>query len=339
MRGHRLTLDRPSAVLTVDDINALFEDEPPGPDAQSRIVAPPAQATTGLLRGDVQRLVRRNGMSIHYSDAEELCDMTVESESHPQLSIKVFLQGSVEARFDDLLIPTARKTRAGWQPVASILAQPRRARFVRRSRKGERMRKIVISLTRDWLEETDLGGEERQALLAFSRRHMDMVTWRPDDAMVAAVEQILRGAAFNRGLHALHVESRALDIVTDAFRTVFGRGGQGAAGPLNPTDRRRLSRVHDRLADSTGPLPSIGALAREAGVSPNTLQRLFRATYGMSVFEWIRIDRLERARLQLERDHASIAQIAFEAGYLSAANFSTAFKRRFGLAPSALRRR
>jgi AraC-like DNA-binding protein len=58
----------------------------------------------------------------------------------------------------------------------------------------------------------------------------------------------------------------------------------------------------------------------------------------MGVFEHLRCLRLERARLALERGEVAIAEAAFLAGYASPANFATAFKRRFGLTPTDVRR-
>ncbi|WP_246767099.1 helix-turn-helix domain-containing protein, partial [Bordetella pertussis] len=55
--------------------------------------------------------------------------------------------------------------------------------------------------------------------------------------------------------------------------------------------------------------------------------------------ECLRGARLTRARLGLERDGLSVAQAACLAGYTSAANFATAFRRAFGVTPGQLRAR
>jgi AraC-like DNA-binding protein len=71
----------------------------------------------------------------------------------------------------------------------------------------------------------------------------------------------------------------------------------------------------------------------------NTLQRHFRAMWGTTVAQYLREGRLSRARLALERDGISVAQAACIAGYGSAANFATAFRRRFGVPPGQVRAR
>jgi len=56
-----------------------------------------------------------------------------------------------------------------------------------------------------------------------------------------------------------------------------------------------------------------------------------------SVFEYVRKRRLERARDALVAEAISVTEAATNAGYTSSANFSTAFKRAFGVPPKSMR--
>ena len=60
---------------------------------------------------------------------------------------------------------------------------------------------------------------------------------------------------------------------------------------------------------------------------------------GEGLFEHLRGRRLDAARLALEREGLAVGQAAELAGYGNAANFATAFRRRFGCPPSAVRTR
>ena len=84
---------------------------------------------------------------------------------------------------------------------------------------------------------------------------------------------------------------------------------------------------------------SLDALARQAGTNANTLQRHVRAVYGTTVFDFVREHRLQRARHALEQDGLTVGQAALVAGYNSAANFATAYRKRFGLPPKLSRGR
>jgi AraC family transcriptional regulator len=77
-------------------------------------------------------------------------------------------------------------------------------------------------------------------------------------------------------------------------------------------------------------------VAREAGVHPVYLARVFRRRHGCSVGEYLRVLRLvEAGRLVLEG--AALAQAAHEAGFADQAHFSRCFSGAFGFTPKGLR--
>ncbi len=71
-------------------------------------------------------------------------------------------------------------------------------------------------------------------------------------------------------------------------------------------------------------------------MSVTNMQSSFKQAYGMTVMDYIRERRLVAARDALGREGLSIAQAAHLAGYTSPQNFSTAFKRQFGISPSEI---
>lgn len=83
---------------------------------------------------------------------------------------------------------------------------------------------------------------------------------------------------------------------------------------------------------------SLRSLAERGGMSVSKLQRLFRDTYGCSVFAYIRIERLLRAQKQLEVTAMNIKSISAEAGYSSVPAFTAAFSVVFGETPGRFRR-
>lgn len=67
-------------------------------------------------------------------------------------------------------------------------------------------------------------------------------------------------------------------------------------------------------------------------MSPSGLRSKFRATYGLSVFGYLRKCRLNLAWHYLEQGY-SVQQAAHRSGYRHATNFATAFRRQFGVSP------
>jgi len=83
----------------------------------------------------------------------------------------------------------------------------------------------------------------------------------------------------------------------------------------------------------------LARLAAASGVHPVTLAAAFRRHLGQAVGEYVRDLRIAHARRALETTSRSIAAIALEAGFYDESHMGRAFRRRFGVAPGALRRR
>lgn len=86
-------------------------------------------------------------------------------------------------------------------------------------------------------------------------------------------------------------------------------------------------------------LPPLAELARRVGTHKKRLTKAFRGQEGLSVFEYVRAKRLVLARELLTQTPLSVAEIAEEAGFSSAANFATAFKAAGGSSPTQYRQR
>ncbi len=76
------------------------------------------------------------------------------------------------------------------------------------------------------------------------------------------------------------------------------------------------------------------AFARAVFISRSQLHRKISALTGLSLTEFVRNHRLDRARDMLAQGEGNIAEIAWRAGFPNAKYFSTCFKERFGVTPS-----
>ena len=161
---------------------------------------------------------------------------------------------------------------------------------------------------------------------------------------MAIAEQIVRPPQLNPLLQNMYLESRALELVSEAVGALYAHPGAalptaGEASGLRPREYQRMRELHAFLGSGQGDHLSLDGIARHAGVNANTLQRQFRAVYGTTVFDHLRECRLQRARHALEHDGLTVGQAAVLAGYTSAANFATAYRRRFGMPPKLARAR
>ncbi|HVM99498.1 MAG TPA: helix-turn-helix transcriptional regulator [Caulobacteraceae bacterium] len=98
-----------------------------------------------------------------------------------------------------------------------------------------------------------------------------------------------------------------------------------------PSDRRALA-LAERLQDAPSDGASLAVLARRAGASLRTLQRLFPAETGLTLEAWRQKARLIWSITRLSAG-AGVAIAAYDAGYESPSAFIAAFKRQFGVTP------
>lgn len=106
----------------------------------------------------------------------------------------------------------------------------------------------------------------------------------------------------------------------------------GGTAP-SPRVRRAMSYMTDRLGEQL----SVGAVAAECGVSVRSLQEAFRRELRTSPMQWLRAQRLDRARTVLANGDLSVTDVAYTCGFLHLGEFAAAFRGRFGMPPSAAR--
>jgi AraC family transcriptional activator of pyochelin receptor len=99
-------------------------------------------------------------------------------------------------------------------------------------------------------------------------------------------------------------------------------------------DKERMVYAREYLVQHLDMPPSLGDLARVAGINEYKLKRGFKEMFGNTVFGYLAETRLELAKIDLLEKKKSAGEIAFELGYSSIQHFSTAFKKKFGVSPT-----
>lgn len=81
--------------------------------------------------------------------------------------------------------------------------------------------------------------------------------------------------------------------------------------------------------------PTQKDLAQQIGISDRTLQKGFKALFGVTPFAYLTQQRMVRAEYLLREPERTVAEVANWVGYTNPAQFAAAFKRQFGITPSA----
>lgn len=137
----------------------------------------------------------------------------------------------------------------------------------------------------------------------------------------------------------LSAQSAAIDVLALILRRTGDPDPGSGDGAIHRRRADLVAATKIVLADHLDDPPSLSTLARRLGVSVWRLRRDFQAIEGMTPSRWLHGARMARAQALLADSDLSIAEIGYRIGYASPCNFTTAFARTFGCAPSQARRR
>jgi len=217
----------------------------------------------------------------------------------------------------------------------SALLQPRGARKIEVFGAGARERSVTVSCTREYL--VDELGLQAACYGGALGRYLDddPAAFALFRAGLAAAMQQAAQCFFepvdDRHARRLLLQARAEDIVRHFFMHMRR---DADAGEIRPRDRAIAERAAARLANELREPPNVRELAAQAGVSVSKLSRTFKAVHGATIPEYLLAARMRHA-MALIRARLPVTQVALEVGYDHAGNFSTAFRRHYGVPPRA----
>ena len=154
----------------------------------------------------------------------------------------------------------------------------------------------------------------------------------PSFGVLASLLRQIHACPYHGFLETLHLESLSLSAIVAL--TVYLHGG-GDGLPPAPSGRRNLAHEARELLDiDPDATPSTRVLANRLATNETTLRRCFKAAFGSTIVDYVRDRRLDRARTFVRDTHLQIAEIAYRTGYTDPANFTKAYRRRFGCSPT-----
>ena len=108
---------------------------------------------------------------------------------------------------------------------------------------------------------------------------------------------------------------------------------------LSQRDIEIIDEVRAFMGANLVDIPSVNALARKMGINRNKLFYGFKSRFGVSLSDYMAELRLTEAARMIEETAEPLASIAAAVGFRHQCNFSTAFRRRFGVSPRTIRAR
>jgi AraC-like DNA-binding protein len=284
------------------------------------------------VRGRNRRFDLRDGLALQVIDAEYLEDHFVEYTLPPGFIIYLQFEDSegLSLSVGGHKLPVGKHRKDDAKPLGFSMWRRQPATLSREAPWGTRVRVVLVWLTLEWFSQTF--AVNLDVLPATSREHLAISRWRPSRRIEELATGLFELDRNNGSISRLRCEIAALDIVAEALTTISPPQSTVARrGEVLPLNKARDFVEANLLQD----LP-IEAIAKSSGVGVGTLRRLFKEAYGYTISEYVRLRRLDIARSVLE-EGGSVSDAAAAAQYTSAANFSTAFRVRFGVTPRQAR--
>lgn len=159
---------------------------------------------------------------------------------------------------------------------------------------------------------------------------------RVNGLMAGAVDYVTKPFVFDEVRLRLIVHLRARPA---AALPPPGSGAEPCAdtAPQSSLDTILFQSARRTMLQQIQRTPDLGELAGAVGTNSRRLNEAFRKCVGVTVFEYLREERMREACSLLAETTLEVQAIGLALGFSSGANFATAFKDRFGLSPRDFR--
>ncbi len=188
----------------------------------------------------------------------------------------------------------------------------------------------------------------------FLRRHLsdfvtslhplvrDVVSGQSEKSAVAATTRLtsrqqqllgsLRDAPVLALAQSVWYQAKALEVAAVFFFVAPG-GQELFCQRQQRLSTERVEKVVALLREKLSEPPTLEDIGRAAGCSPFHLSRTFSAATGLTIPQYTRQLRMERAAELLKSGRFNVTEAALEVGYSSMSHFSQAFHETFGCCP------
>lgn len=293
------------------------------------------QPQKALMKGEFQFKELCSGFHLHLADVVELQRAQNSVELAPCLSLNILFEGRVDFSLGGGVYRLNSQTEGA---LCSAIILNRDEILTRYLRPNRRVKKLNISVSKAWLAARCKHPLECQQLEKLFGQHKAVHQWKASAELLEVASELMAGRNTLGLTQELKVEQKMVQLAGLCIDhllhlTVEKQSHQPLAISKPLADSERLKQQIDSLVASHC---SVSEVAASCHMSVSTLQRRFKASFGMTVNEYIRIRRLERAKSALAIEGLTIGEAAYLAGYNHSSNFIAAFKKQFSMTPSEM---
>lgn len=208
---------------------------------------------------------------------------------------------------------------------------------------GQHEQSVTLLLSADFLN--NRLGDVNHQLPAYVRAFLASDTSQSRQVTIPLRADMVRAAAsllaceLAGSLRILYAEAKAYELLSLSIKAVIDAeaGLDSRDGGLGQADLEKLTAARRLLEKDFLNPPKIADLARIVALNEAKLMRAFKQVYGTTIFDFSQHLRMDLAKKLIETTDLSVTEVALDVGYEYSSNFTTAFKRHFGITPKAAR--
>ncbi len=276
-----------------------------------------------LGQGSLREMVVREDLCVHILHCQANQPLKITSQDRPH---------SIELTFD-LLEASHCFYGSGMAPADDNQESPGQASY-----------SLSIHLEPDLLKTWLQGSESALSQIDLLFRSVEQVyfTWdQPTSVEMQMIVHQLLHCPYQGSIKRMYWEAKILELMTlqiDHLLAYLARQKSKSEKHLLAEDIERIYEAQRILIQEAQDPPSLVKLAHQVGLNDYKLKVGFRQVFGTTVFGYLNQYRMEQVRQLLELGEMSVSAAAHRVGYSSLSHFTTTFRKRFGVNPSAYRR-
>jgi AraC family transcriptional regulator len=304
-------------------------------DTERFVVAPafterPAWNAIGDGWRHLHGSVRGVGVSFEWHDFETRTEFDWGKSFHPgSVEVCLNLAGNGTVAFNGQKVTftplTAGFYRRGEQPLLATRQAEERHQFLTVEMSFDFLRRHLgdfVPSLHSLVREVIAGKPEKSAVMTPTR-----LTSRQQQLLASLREAPVLAAA-----QKLWYQTKALELAAELFFLAPGES-ELFCQRQQRLSAERVEKVIALLREKLVDPPNLEEIGRSVGCSPFHLSRTFSAATGMTIPQYLRQLRLERAAELLRSGKFNVTEAALEVGYSSLSHFSQAFHETFGCCP------
>ncbi|MFE0554918.1 helix-turn-helix transcriptional regulator [Paenibacillus sp. NPDC058910] len=287
---------------------------------QEHISVPPA-----VGQGSIRRTRIRSGMEIVVTDITFTQDMKLHIQEACQLfELSYCLNGEIYCEWNGRESFTEKMTGNVLFFEDELVYEEKKA--------GIRQHMLEIRLSPQELLHYAGDITEKHRMESWLHRHKGQINEYPNTPAIHKCVSDMMNCSYNGTMKRLYMESKAMELIA-LFAEVEGHETVGGNRFLSRDDLSKLEQARQLVIHHFEQPLSIQQLARKVGLNEFKLKKGFRERFGITIFELVRKQRMEKAIWYMETEGYNVGETAVSVGYSNASNFATTFRKYYGCNP------